>query len=66
VNYILKVEGNNQLPGINNVLSAKDKGSELIAKISYIEANTAYKKLEESNINEENIETKILEIIEIY
>ncbi|MFH0840848.1 MAG: efflux RND transporter periplasmic adaptor subunit [bacterium] len=57
INYILKAEGDSQMPGIGLVLGAKDGQSLINARNDYWEAKKSYETASEVSLTVDNIET---------
>jgi len=64
INYILKVEDGEQLPGINNTLSAKSQQALINAKNSYLKARYTYNNLAQQKINTNNIINQLNNIVQ--
>ena len=66
VNYLIKEDGNIQIPGIADVLGAKDVQSLNDIKWKYKSTKHKYEQYEDDEVTEENIEEAMEKLLELF
>lgn len=65
INYLIKAEGNNQLPGVAAVLAAGDAQSLITAKNNYQKTKLSYDNLAKLSVDQTNITSRLEQLVTV-